>query len=263
MRISIIGCGWLGLPLGQHLAQRGHEVLVSTTRKEKLESLSQAGIKGYLLKLNPMPIGESFNELFDTDLLIINIPPGRRTQSPEFYEEQVKYLAYLANQHKVPRIIFVSSTSYYPNTKDWVDPQTLPDLDNGSSKAVVQGEKQIKKVDAKLLITRIGGLMGAGRIPGRWFAGKPTKGAQTPVNYIHQADLIDVITSLAEQAEWEKDVMNLVCPEHPLRQEVHEAMAKKYGFEPPQWQSPEVIPHKLVKSDIAHFDLTYPNPKEF
>ena len=212
----------------------------STTRKEKLESLTDAGIIGYVLKMAPMPTGESFNELFDTDLLIINIPPGRRTQTPEFYEEQVKYLTYLINQHKVPRVIFVSSTSYYPNTNDCVDINTLPDLDKGSSKAVVQGEKQIGKAEANLLICRCGGLMGAGRIPGKWFAGKDTKGAQTPVNYIHQQDLIAVLTQLAEQVEWEQKIMNLVSPKHPLRKEVHEAMARKYGFEPPIWVNPVV-----------------------
>lgn len=263
MRISIIGCGWLGLPLGEHLAKNDHTVSGSTTRKEKLASLEDAGIKGYVLKMVPMPTGESFNELFDTDLLIINIPPGRRTQTPEFYEEQVKYLTYLINQHEVPRVIFVSSTSYYPNTNDWVDIDTQPDLANGSSKAVVQGEKQISKANTKLLICRCGGLMGAGRIPGRWFAGKDTKGAETPVNYIHQEDLIAVLTLLAEQDEWEQKVMNLVSPEHPTRKAVHEAMAKKYSFESPIWQEPALIPHKKVKSDLTDLDLTIKSPQDY
>ena len=263
MRISIIGCGWLGLPLGEFLAKQGHEVLGSTTRKEKLPLLKAAGIQGFLFKLIPMPSGEAFNQLFDTDLLIINIPPGRRTQTPEFYEEQVKYITYLINQHKVPRVIFISSTSYYPNTNDWVDPHTEPDLERGSSKAVVQGEKQISKVSTELLICRCGGLMGAGRIPGRWFAGKPTKGAQTPINYIHQQDLMEVLSHLATQEKWDAPVMNLVSPEHPVRKEVHEAMAKKYDFESPQWQEPEVIPHKKVRSSLSELDLTIKSPLDY
>ena len=263
MRISIIGCGWLGLPLGQKLAAAGHEVLGSTTREEKLGELTEAGIQAFQFQLSPMPMGRDFNALFKTDLLIANIPPRRKTQTPDFYEEQIKYLCYLVDQHKVPRVIFVSSTSYYPNTNDWVDVNTAPDLDNGSTRAVVQGEMQISKTKADLLILRCGGLMGGQRIPGRWFAGKPTKGADTPVNYIHLIDLIGVIQQLAERDDWEQKVMNLVSPEHPTRREVHEAMAAKYGFEPPQWQEPAIIPHKRVKSDIASFALRLPSPLDY
>jgi len=263
MRISIIGCGWLGLPLGEKLAKAGHEVLGSTTRQEKLKELTEAGIQAFRFALTPMPTGKDFNALFKTDLLIINIPPRRKTQSPDFYEEQVKYLCYLVDQHQVPRVMFVSSTSYYPNTGDWVDVSTAPDLENGSSKAVVQGEMQIRKTKADLIILRCGGLMGGQRIPGRWFAGKPTKGADTPVNYIHKTDLIAVIQSLAETENWEHSVMNLVSPEHPSRKAVHEAMATKYDFAPPQWQDPAIIPHKLVKSDIQDFALNYPSPLSY
>ena len=208
-------------------------------------------------------MGKAFNELFKTDLLIVNVPPKRKTQSPDFYEEQVKYLCYLANQHEVPKMIFVSSTSYYPNTNGWVDHQTMPDFDRGSGKAVVQGEKQIGKFEGELLILRCGGLMGGQRIPGRWFGGKPTKGGQTPVNYIHREDLIQVISHLAGQDAWEQKVMNVVGPAHPVRKEVHEAMAKKYGFEHPQWQEPEIIPHKIVKSDLEDFPLKYPSPLDY
>lgn len=263
MRISIIGCGWLGLPLGQQLAAEGHLVSGSTTREEKMPRLREAGIKAYRFQLAPMPMGMAFNELFKTDLLIVNIPPKRKTHSPEFYEEQIKYLCYLANQHRVPRVIFVSSTSYYPNTNGSVDIHTASDLDLGSSKAVVQGEKQIGKYEGELLILRCGGLMGGQRIPGRWFGGKPTKGGQTPVNYIHREDLIKVLSHLAKQEIWERKVMNLVGPAHPVRKAVHEAMADKYSFEPPLWQEPEIIPHKIVKSDLEDFPLKYPSPLDY
>ena len=263
MRISIIGCGWLGLPLGEHLAQAGLTVLGSTTREEKLPELAAAGIEGYQFSLTPMPTGKNFNALFDTDLLLINIPPGRKRNPPEYYEEQVKYLHYLINQHKVPRVIFVSSTSYYPNTGGTVNTETPHDFNQGSSKAVVQGEKQIAKVEADLLILRCGGLMGGNRIPGRWFAGKPTQGADNPVNYIHRDDLIHIIHELIDKRTWQQPVMNIVNPQHPTRREVHEAMAKKYGFESPVWQAPHKSAHKVVSSDITDFSLKYPSPLDY
>lgn len=263
MRISIVGCGWLGLPLGEHLAKAGHTVLGSTTSTDKLSILQEKGITPFLFKLIPMPSGDNFNELFKTDLLFVNIPPGRKKNTPEFYEEQVKYLSYLINQHQVPRVIFISSTSYYPSTNDWVDTSTPYDFEKGSSKAVVQAEKQISKVTSELLILRCGGLMGGDRIPGKWFSGKPTAGASTPVNYIHREDIIALTEDLINRPSWEQPILNVANPNHPTRKEVHEAMAKKYSFAPPLWQSPETTSHKLIKSDIDPAILQYPSPLDY
>jgi nucleoside-diphosphate-sugar epimerase len=265
MKISIVGCGWLGLALGEELIKDGHQVLGSTTSTEKLEKLRQADIAPYFLKLEPMPTGENFNQLFQTDLLIINIPPGRKTNTPEFYEEQIKYLRYLIDQHQVPKVIFVSSTSYYPNTNQMVDERFLYDLENGSSRAVVQAEKQIKQSSSDVILLRCGGLMGEDRIPGRWFAGKETTGAETPVNYIHREDVIGVIQFLIEKKASDT-TLNLVCPDHPNRKEVHEAMALKYGFQDPIWIDPHHTASKIVSSEklvSLGYQFKYPSPTEF
>jgi len=260
MKVSIIGCGWLGLPLGKHLASNGHEVIGSTTAQDKFKEIRAAGIQPVLLKLAPMPIGENFNTLFDSEAVIINIPPGRKTNTPEFYAEQIKYLTYLIDNSNVKRIIFISSTSYYPNTNSTVKVDTRFDFEKGSSKAVVWGEREIKKSGKELLVLRCGGLMGENRIPGKWFSGKETKGADTPVNYIHRDEIIKVIESeLAEQYQSEKlRIKNLVSPHHPSRRAVHLATSKRYGFEPPQWVEPHTIPHKVVASDFSEMDLRSP-----
>ncbi|PIQ47595.1 MAG: epimerase [Cytophagales bacterium CG12_big_fil_rev_8_21_14_0_65_40_12] len=265
MKISIVGCGWLGLALGAALVKSGHQILGSTTSTEKLEKLRQAGIAPYLLKLEPMPTGENFNQLFQTDLLVINIPPGRKTNTPEFYEEQIKYLRYLIDQHQVPKVIFVSSTSYYPNTNQMVDERFLYDLENGSNRAVVQAEKQIKQSSSDIILLRCGGLMGEERIPGQWFAGKETTGAETPVNYIHRDDVIAVIQFLIEKKA-SNTTLNLVCPDHPNRKEVHEAMALKYGFQNPIWIEPNQTTSKIVSSEKLvrlGYQFKYPSPTEF
>lgn len=252
MEISIVGCGWLGLPLGESLANRGHKVIGSTTQDKKLALLESKGIAPVLMKLEPMPIGKKFNQLFQTELLIINIPPKRKLNTPEFYEEQIKYLKYQLQQSTAKKVVFISSTSYYPNTNTLVTTNTASDISNGSSKAVVKGEEQISQIEQDLIILRCGGLMGGDRIPGKWFAGKPTKGADTLVNYIHRNDIISTILKLV--TEWpsgkSKSVYNLVSPEHPTRKEVHMAMSKKYNFQPPIWEEASIIPSKVVESDF-------------
>ena len=260
MKIGVIGCGWLGLPLAESLVKTGHNVIGSTTQESKLSSLSSKGIDPILFKLDPMPLGIDFNRLFQVDLLIVNIPPGRKKNPPEFYEEQIKYIKYQLQTSHVKQIIFVSSTSYYPNINGIVDTNTLPDLSMGSSKAVMQGEKQISQVNQDLVILRCGGLMGGDRIPGKWFAGKPTQGFNNPVNYIHLEDIIRVISGFVENwpDENSKKVMNLVSPVHPSRMEVHEKMAQKYGFECPIWDGSPLTPSKIVDSDFKFSNLKSP-----
>lgn len=265
MKISIVGCGWLGLPLGSRLVQNGHEVLGSTTSIEKFQIIKNAGISPFLLKLDPMPMGENFNQLFQTDLLIVNIPPGRKTNTPAFYEEQIKYLRYLIDQHQVPKVIFISSTSYYPDTNQIVNEQYLYDLENGSNLAVVQAEKQICQSSVDIIMLRCGGLMGDNRIPGKWFAGKTTNGANTPVNYIHRDDVIGIITFLIDK-KVTNTTLNLVCPEHPNKREVCEISSKKYGFEIPEWVEPARIASKIVDSTKLQklgYQFIYNSPLQF
>ena len=50
-KISILGCGWLGLPLAKSLLSKGHEIKGSTTSESKLEMLKNAGILPFQIQL--------------------------------------------------------------------------------------------------------------------------------------------------------------------------------------------------------------------
>ena len=258
MKVSLIGCGWLGTPLAEELIRKGHKVLGSTTSTGKLESLREKGIEPVLFKLDPMPMGENFNKLFDTDLLVINIPPGSRKHPPHFYKEQIKYLKYRLDTSPIHKVIFISSTSYYPNTNGLVNTSTLFDIDKGSTEAVVKGEQQISQIKQDLVILRCGGLMGVDRIPGKYFAGRETSGADTPVNYIHQTDVVRIILEMISDWPMKKKIFNAVTPTHPTRKEVYEAMQSKYNFEAPIWTEPNKINSKVVISDFEDFELKSP-----
>ena len=77
--ISLIGCGWLGLPLACYLIDKGFNVKGSTTSKEKLDLLRTYNIEGFLIELNETEILGNYSEfLTGSETLIINIPPGLR-----------------------------------------------------------------------------------------------------------------------------------------------------------------------------------------
>ena len=74
MKISIVGCGWLGLPLGKSLVPKGHQVIGTTTSLAKIEILQQAGIEPLLVRFNPLP-DVGIQSILETDVLIIALPP--------------------------------------------------------------------------------------------------------------------------------------------------------------------------------------------
>jgi len=258
MHIGIIGCGWLGLPLAKKLIEVGHQITGSTTSGEKVELLKAEGITPVLLNLDPEPKDKAYDELFKTDLLFINIPPKSRSHPPEHYTNQIKFLNRQIQNSEIRKVIFISSTSFYPNINQVVTTDTLADLNNGSTKAVVQGEEEINKVDRDLLILRCGGLMGDDRIPGKWFAGKKVRGGHTPVNYIHRDDVITIISEFINKGFSGKLVKNLVSDDHPNRKEVYQVMASRYGFEAPEFIEPRAKESKIVKSDFPESGLRSP-----
>ena len=80
-KISILGCGWLGLPLAKSLLLKGYEVKGSTTSESKLEVLKNAGISPFQIQLEEHQIiGKIEDFLKETDVLIIDIPPGLRIE---------------------------------------------------------------------------------------------------------------------------------------------------------------------------------------
>ena len=51
-KISILGCGWLGLPLAKALIGNGFSVNGSTTSIDKIGLLENAGITPFLIEID-------------------------------------------------------------------------------------------------------------------------------------------------------------------------------------------------------------------
>ncbi len=51
MQISILGCGWLGVPLAESLIKKGFSIKGSTTSEEKIEILTKKGIEAFLISI--------------------------------------------------------------------------------------------------------------------------------------------------------------------------------------------------------------------
>ncbi|WP_143962453.1 SDR family oxidoreductase [Litoribacter populi] len=265
MVISIIGLGWLGLPLAKQLKRKGHQVKGSTTTTDKLPLLEKENIPPYLLNLVPHPTGQQFGNLFQTDILIINIPPGLRSNPETYHPEQVKYLKALAEQHGVKKIIYISSTSIYPSQEGTFDEKFPLSETNTGNRALWKAENLLNRDSSfDLTILRCGGLMGEKRIPGRYFSGKDGVEGNVPVNYIHQHDVIGIIEWVINNDKW-NETFNAVSPNHPLRKEIYLNNSEKLGFPPPASFSPNeqnriISSEKLLQKGYL---FLFPQPLEY
>ena len=61
-QISILGCGWLGLPLAKKLIEKKYSVNGSTTSEKKLSILKDAGINPFLVTLDSESVSESITD---------------------------------------------------------------------------------------------------------------------------------------------------------------------------------------------------------
>lgn len=257
--ISIIGCGWLGFPLATDLIEEGFEIIGTTTNKEKLDKLSSAGIRPHLLSFTPSlatPLEES---IWKSDIIILNFPPKRRNDIITYFKKQIDAFLDLYNKYSSAKVIFISSTSVYPETGE-----TFTELSDNftpskkSGKALLEAEETLRKeLSDKLTVLRLGGLIGKDRKPSNFLARK--KGLVNPAsrtNIIHQKDAIGIIKSIIHKQVF-GHIFNGCSPLHPTKEEFYTQAAILASLDTPSFSTPQPNNTKIVNSVYITEKLNY------
>jgi len=267
--ISIIGLGWIGLPLAKELIESDFSVVGSTTTSQKVKDLNESGVPAIQFSLIPYPSGEGFQKLFQSETLVINIPPRTKSNGGEHFLEQMKFLLGLVENSTVKKIIFVSSSGVYPsNFKDgeYTEEELITDENTGNSWLWKAENFWKEKFKGDLTIIRFGGLLGDERVPGKYFSNKENVTGHTPVNYIHRQDSTRLIQFVIEKNLWNQ-TLNGVAPIHPIRKDVYEKNATDLGIDPPKSFAPQKDGEKRVISGNRiielGFEFIFPNPLDF
>lgn len=257
-RVSIIGCGWLGFPLAQHLVKSGCVVRGSTTSKSKIEKLVEHNIIPHQIKVTDQIVGDTAS-FFECDVLVINIPPGRRNPFVEVdHPKQIELILDGATLTDVGHVIFTSSTGVYKNTGGIVNENGILEPGRSSGKALVAAEKIITNYPHSWTILRMSGLVGGDRQPGRWFAGKSDlPGGDTPVNMVHLDDCITAISKVISGVD-KSDFYNLCADKHPVKRQFYNLQSEKLGTERPSFQD-GTVPFKIVDNQKfkTEFQFSY------
>ena len=268
--ISVLGCGWLGLPLAKKLVEMGHIVKGSTTTAQKLALLHKHKIDPFLIEVHRKIKGNNLQHFFKSGILIVNIPPGRKRKDvARSHPQQIAAIIERGLLHGMKKVLFISSTSVYGNVNRLVTESDEPRPESASGEALVKAEEMLlAQEDFETTIVRFGGLVGEDRKAGRFLAGKKdVKNGDAPVNMIHQADCVAILSQIIAQDCW-GTIFNACADEHPTRKAFYTAQAKKQGFEAPVFSKKEaLVGYKEVSNYKLKQTLSYefinPDPMKF
>lgn len=258
-QISILGCGWLGLPLVKALLKKGFLVKGSTTSMEKISILQSAGIEPFIIQLEEEKISNSITDfLADSQILIIDIPPKLRGNSTENFVAKIATLIPFIENSTIEKVLFVSSTSVYGEDNGLVTDETPlnPDSEGGRQLAIVESLLQ-KNSHFETTILRFGGLIGEDRNPVRFLSGRENiENPDAPINLIHQEDCIGIIEKIIELDSWNK-TYNAVAPFHPTRKEYYTQKAADLNLALPKFVPSNTMAGKTILSDTLKNSLQY------
>lgn len=259
--ISIIGLGWLGLPLYKHLNSLNFTCKGSTTSLNKQEQFLLENIDSHLVELKETKVDGSIDMcLKNSDILILNTPPGLRKNPDSNYVAKIKQLLPYIIKSEVKKVLFVSSTSVFK------DELHFPKIKNDTSpNATSNAAKQLKAVEELLTnnvnfettILRFSGLVNDERHPARMMSKRSiVQNGEAPVNLIHQMDCIGIITAIIQQNQWQK-TFNSSFPKHPSKKRYYEDVCSRLKLSPPNFDTETHSKGKLIDGEATSEALNY------
>ncbi|WP_409440328.1 NAD(P)-binding domain-containing protein [Psychromonas sp. GE-S-Ul-11] len=248
--VSILGSGWLGEPLANHLAQAGYEVGLSTRTPTKVSTLKKTRVTPHIIDIEALQ--GNVKDFLQAQTLIINITCKALPAFEKLAEEIAK--------SPIQQVLFISSTSVYPN-----------DAGLCSESDQLTSETNLRKIEKcftdnigfECTVLRLAGLIGRKRHPGRFFAsGKSIKDGFGKVNLIHQADCIKLIETILTQQAW-GEIFNGCADNHPTKKDYYTEMALSLGLPKPDYiiaenSATKVISNEKVKRTLG-YQFIYPN----
>lgn len=262
--ISILGCGWLGLPLAKTLAAHGFHIKGSTTSRQKLETLALAGIDPYLVKLGSKDIsGDIDGFLQSSATLIIDVPPKQNLEDAENYSDKIKTLIPCIRKAGVKYVLFISSTSVYGGGTGVATEETELQPLTKSGVQLVESEKMLcRNPYFQTTVIRFGGLVGNDRHPVHHLAGRENiENPDAPINLIHREDCLSIIIRIIENKIW-GETFNAVAPFHPSREEYYSQKARSLHLALPSFSRKNPSEGKQVNSGklgrLIHYNFLHP-----
>jgi nucleoside-diphosphate-sugar epimerase len=205
MRILIIGCGYVGIPLGALFARQGHSVFGlrrSTAADPTLQSVGITPIHADVSQPSSLPA----NAPFDLVLNLVSSTRGGPDEYRQVYLEGTRNLIrWLSNSP--PRLfLYTSSTSVYAQADgSWVTEESPAEPDSATSQVLIETERALIAAHSAqsfpAIIVRASGIYGPqrGHLFKQFLRGEATlrEDGSSWINMIHVDDLAAALAHLA------------------------------------------------------------------
>jgi len=205
--VLIIGCGDIGKRVARLCQQKG-AVVSGLARSEQsakdLQSLNITPISGDLSQSESLQglFNESTYSIDGADVYYFAPPPSKGATDPYIFN----FLSAISGDHQPTKIILISTTAVYGDCQGkWITEEqpVNPQTDRGLRRLDAENSLRSwsEKTGVPIVILRVGGIYGAGRLPiERLEKGLPIlKESESPfTNRIHQDDLAQICVAAGE-----------------------------------------------------------------
>ncbi len=248
---SVLGCGWLGLPLATTFVNNNYIVKGSTTSVSKCETLLENGIQPYVLSIDD-EIEGNLDHFLQADILFINVPFRKQKPFLNTYKKLVAAIEKSSIQH----VVFVSSTSVYADTNCEITEQENFTVNLAKQELLTFENLFRNNPNFNTTIIRFAGLIGGTRNPGNFFKeGREVKNALSPVNLIHLEDCIGIVQAIVEKQKW-NTVYNAAASTHPTKASYYKKATELKGNTPATFLE-ELGSFKVISNQKVLNELDY------
>lgn len=243
--ISIMGSGWLGLPLAKQLQPDFDSVHISTRTDDKVKPLLAAGLQPFIIDIEN--ITDNIQPFLQSETLIINITSKNITGFKNLLKE--------IEISPVKEVLFISSTSVYPQQSERCEESQQLDMASHPLLIIEQLFSQNKHFKSTIL--RFSGLIGGKRHPGRFFAsGRAIQFANAGVNLIHLKDCLTIIGIIIKRHIF-PELLNACADTHPSKAQFYTLNALALGFNKPNLSASHQQSNKIVSNEKLKKCLNY------
>jgi nucleoside-diphosphate-sugar epimerase len=272
MRVLVVGCGYVGLPLGVELVRQGHEVHGLRRTAGAAEALRAAGLTPWEADITRPAELQRLPRDFDW---VVNTaaPAG---SGPEDYRrvylEGTRNLVAWLSATPLGKYVYTSSTGVYgQDDGSWVDEASPTQPLTAQARVLVEAEQHLltaaRERGFPAVILRVAGIYGPGRghLFKQFVAGQATlAGAgRRCLNQIHRDDLIGLLLAALEHGR-PGEIYNAADDEPVTQADFFRWLAERLGRPPPPAVPDDAdarrgrgLTHKRVANRKAKSALAY------
>jgi nucleoside-diphosphate-sugar epimerase len=279
MRILIIGCGYVGKPLGALLAREGHAVFGLRRADGEDSELHALGIQPLRGDITNFSYLENLPGNFDAVINLVSSSKGGPDEYRQVYLEGTRNILRWLRDSPLRRYLYTSSTSVYAQADgSWVTEESPAEPESPTSQILIETERELLAARAERdfpsTVLRVSGIYGPGRghLFQQFLRDEATlrDDGSAWINMIHVADLAAAIAHLISLPELPAAICNVTDSEpvtqlafftwlsqtlgRPLPPSAPADRARKRGL------ANKRVSNALLRS--TNFQFTYPTFRE-